>query len=119
MSAKDNLSMNQAKEGFFRDLYHNIRLIIRLMGDSRVNLLYKLLPVGALLYWVIPFDFFPVNPLDDALVIWAGCALFLELCPDAVVEEHLKALRDNFKQKDQSVGTANEVIDGDYKDVLS
>ena len=116
MAAKDNLSMNQAKEGFFRDLYQNIRLIIRLMGDSRVSFLLKLLPIGALLYWVVPFDFLPVNPLDDALVIWAGCALFLELCPEGVVEEHQNALRHPDRKNDHSAGAVHEVIDGDYKD---
>ena len=116
MSAKDNLSMNQAKEGFFKDLYQNIRLIIKLMGDSRVNFLLKLLPVGALVYWVVPFDFLPINPLDDALVIWMGCAMFLELCPVNVVEEHQAALRGDSKGKYQPK-TAADVIDGDYKDV--
>ena len=119
MAAKENLSMNQAKEGFFRDLYQNMRLIIRLIGDSRVNFLFKLLPVGALLYWVVPFDFLPVNPLDDALVIWAGCAMFLELCPGAVVEEHQKALRHKERKQDYAQGAVQEVIDGDYKDVSS
>ena len=41
MNMKDNRSLNQAKEGFFSDLYQNIRLIIRLMGDSRVNIFLK------------------------------------------------------------------------------
>jgi uncharacterized membrane protein YkvA (DUF1232 family) len=116
MATKENRSLTQAKEGFFRDLYQNIRLIIKLMGDSRVNFLLKLLPVGALVYWAVPFDFLPVNPLDDALVIWMGCAMFLELCPDHVVEEHQAALRGDFKGKDQT-GSVADVIDGDYKDV--
>lgn len=119
MATKENRSLTQAKEGFFSELYQNMRLIIRLMGDSRVNFLLKLLPVGALIYWVVPFDFLPVNPLDDALVIWMGCAMFLELCPDDVVEEHQNALRENFKAKDHAGGSAHEVIDGDYKDVSS
>ena len=119
MATKENRSMTQAKDSFFRELYQNIRLIIRLMGDSRVNFLLKLLPVGALLYWVVPFDFLPVNPLDDALVIWLGYALFLELCPDDVVEEHQKALRQNFQDKDQTGRPTHEVIDGDFKDPSS
>ena len=56
MNMKDNRSLNQAKEGFFSDLYQNIRLIIRLMGDSRVNIFLKALPVGALIYLVVPYD---------------------------------------------------------------
>jgi uncharacterized membrane protein YkvA (DUF1232 family) len=112
MTAKVNRSLNQAKEGFFNELYHNLRLIIRLVRDGRVNVFFKLLPVGALLYWVIPFDFFPVNPLDDALVIWLGFSLFLALCPAEVVEEHRAALRGTTKEK-----PSPEVVDGSFKDL--
>jgi uncharacterized membrane protein YkvA (DUF1232 family) len=112
MKAKENRSLTQAKEGFFNELYHNLRLIFRLVRDGRVNFFFKLLPIGALLYWVIPFDFFPVNPLDDALVIWAGFSLFLELCPENVVEEHRAALRGTSKG-----GVSPEVVDGTYKDL--
>jgi uncharacterized membrane protein YkvA (DUF1232 family) len=112
MTAKENRSLNQAKEGFFNELYLNLRLIIRLLRDGRVNVFFKLLPVSALLYWVIPFDFFPINPLDDALVIWLGFYLFLELCPDDVVEGHRAALRGTSK------GTPSpEVVDGSFKDL--
>lgn len=117
MAVKDNRSLNQAKEGFFRELYQNLRLIIRLMGDSRVNFLLKFLPVGALIYLVVPFDFLPVNPLDDALVIWLGCAMFLELCPEDVVEEHHQALHSTDQGQGHPGKTAPEVIDGDYKDL--
>ena len=112
MNMKDNRSLNQAKEGFFSDLYQNIRLIIRLMGDSRVNFLFKALPVGALIYLVVPYDLLPINPLDDALVVWAGCALFLELCPEDVVTEHRKALQEKGKIKEQP----RTVIDGEFKE---
>jgi uncharacterized membrane protein YkvA (DUF1232 family) len=112
MTAKENRSLNQAKEGFFNELYHNLQLIIRLVRDGRVNFFYKLLPIGALLYWVIPFDFFPINPLDDALVIWLGFSLFLELCPADVVEEHRLKLRGSTKAK-----PSPEVVDGSFKDL--
>ena len=117
MSTNGNRSLNQAKEGFFRELYQNLRLIIRLMGDSRVNFLLKILPVGALLYWVVPFDFLPVNPLVDTLVIWMGCALFLELCPDDVVNEHRQALNQSYSCNDHRRGTSQDVIDGNYRDL--
>ena len=113
MNMKDNQLLNQAKEGFFKDLYQNIRLIIRLMGDSRVNFLLKALPGGALIYLVVPFDLMPINPLEDALVIWAGLALFLELCPDDVVAEHRRILQGDVEGEE----TPRSIIDGDYKDI--
>jgi hypothetical protein len=76
--------------GVFGDLALRIKLIMRLMGDKRVNLLLKLLPVGSLLYLLIP-DIAP-GPLDDAAIIWLGTYLFVELCPPDIVQEHVEAL---------------------------
>jgi uncharacterized membrane protein YkvA (DUF1232 family) len=112
MATKQDRSLDQAKEGFFNELFLNLRLILRLMKDKRVNVFFKLLPVGALLYWVIPFDFLPVNPLDDALVIWVGFTMFLELCPDEVVAEHRAALRGQVQGK-----SSPDVVEGTYKDL--
>jgi len=60
------------------------------MKDRRVNPLVKLLPLGAFIYWIVP-DLIP-GPVDDALVMWLGFYLFIELCPQAVVAEHRQAL---------------------------
>jgi len=121
MAKKDNNnSLDQARrsnEGFFIGLYDNLRLIVRLMKDNRVGPLLKLLPIGALVYLVVPVDFLPVNPIDDGLVLWLGGYLFIELCPDDVVEEHRNALN---QLKDIEVTPeepSSEVIDGSYRDV--
>jgi len=107
----------EANEGFFKGLYNNLRLIVRLLKDDRVSPLLKLLPIGALIYLVVPVDILPINPIDDGLVVWLGGYLFIELCPDDVVEEHRIALR---QLKDIEVTPdepASEVIDGSYRDV--
>ena len=67
------------------------RLLARLLMDSRISLLLKLLPIGALIYVLIP-DF--PGPFDDALAIFAGTSLFFELCPRKIVTEHLRALNE-------------------------
>lgn len=64
-----------------------LKLVWELMKDNRVPLMLKLLPVGAAIYLVVPADFMPLNPIDDAFVIWAGFNLFIELAPDTVVKE--------------------------------
>ena len=74
--------------GVFHEVATRIKLIVRLMRDRRVNPLVKLLPVGALAYWLIP-DMAP-GPIDDALLMWLGTYLFVELCPPEVVQEHLR-----------------------------
>jgi hypothetical protein len=76
--------------GFFKDLTLRIKLILRLMGDRRVNPLLKILPLGAVVYLFVPD--LVIGPLDDAAVIWLGSYLFVELCPPAVVSEHMRAL---------------------------
>lgn len=76
--------------GFFDNLTVQIKLILRLLADRRVSPLLKLLPIGALFYLIVPD--IALGPIDDALVIWLGSALFIELCPEEIVKEHRDAL---------------------------
>jgi hypothetical protein len=91
MSAK-KISIPSPKKGVFNELLLRGKLILRLMTDKRVNPALKLLPIGSLVYLIVPLDFLPLNPVDDALVIWLGSYLFVELCPPDVVQEHMAAL---------------------------
>ena len=100
-------------KGFIKEIGMQVKLILRLMGDSRVSLFLKALPVGTLVYLVAP-DLIPLVPFDDLAVIGMGLYLFIELCPQAVVEEHRQALQR------EVLGNANvkgEVIDGEFRDV--
>jgi len=81
----------QAQGGFFQNLTDRIKLIYRLMLDRRVNPFLKLLPIGALVYWIIP-DIAP-GPIDDAFLLWLGSYLFVELCPPEIVQEHMDRIR--------------------------
>jgi uncharacterized membrane protein YkvA (DUF1232 family) len=109
----------EAKEGFFGELYTNLKLIIRLIRDKRVNFFLKLLPVGALLYLVVPLDVLPINPIDDAMIIWLGGYLFIELCPPDVVKEHLKGLRNPVTSDPTVDMTPPDVVDGEFKEAPS
>lgn len=101
MNDKPSRSVVPKSGGVFHEAALRIKLIVRLMGDRRVSPLVKLLPVGALAYWLIP-DIAP-GPIDDALLMWLGSYLFVELCPPAVVQEHLREL--------------TAVIDGEWREV--
>lgn len=90
MSEDKNRSLDSSRGGFFQGLSDRIRLIFRLIADSRINPLLKILPIGSLVYLVLP-DIAP-GPIDDAAIIWLGTYLFVELCPPDVVAEHLQAL---------------------------
>jgi hypothetical protein len=108
MSEDNNQEMIRGNQGgFFNDLATRAKLIIRLMMDGRVNPLLKLLPIGTLLYFVIP-DIVP-GPIDDALVIWVGTFLFVELCPQAIVQEHMDDLNSVIEGSFREVGDIDEV----------
>lgn len=117
MSEKSNRKITISQNGgFLQDLTLRIKLILRLMGDSRVSPMLKLLPIGSLAYLVIPD--IAIGPIDDAAVIWLATYLFVELCPPAVVQEHLEALKatrkvmDNYQETSQP-DTQGEIIDGE------
>ena len=74
--------------GFFQGISNRARLIVRLMGDKRISPLLKLLPIGSLIYLVVPTDLMPIIPVDDAAVLWLGSYMFVELCPQDIVQEH-------------------------------
>jgi hypothetical protein len=98
--------------GALRSFVQRIKLIARLMGDPRVNVFLKMLPIASVAYWLLPL---PLDSamlvLDDAAVLWIGSTLFVELCPDDVVQEHMRALESNLKD------TSEEIVDADATDV--
>jgi hypothetical protein len=110
------------RTGFWDGLTNYFKLIARLMTDRRVNPILKVLPIGTLVYLAVP-DLIPFV-IDDALVIWLGTYLFIELCPPDVVEEHRAALQsmtqDDFLAKqfsthpDSDDDGQGEVIDAEY-----
>lgn len=102
--------------GFVPELILRVRLILRLMNDPRVMPLIKVLPVAAVLYWFIPTDLIPLIPLDDAAVLYVGGALFIELCPPQVVEEHMRALRAEGSGGKPQSGGQETIIDGEFRD---
>jgi uncharacterized membrane protein YkvA (DUF1232 family) len=118
--------LKNADRGFFQDLILRGKLILRLMGDKRVNFLLKILPVGGLIYLLSPIDLIPdialpvIGYLDDAVVIWLCMTLFVALCPDEVVQEHMNALNKvmNATWRDApEQNKTDEVIDAEFHDV--
>jgi uncharacterized membrane protein YkvA (DUF1232 family) len=99
MTKKTRNILSTQNSGFFQDLVMRIKLVLRLMSDRRVNFFLKLLPIFSLVYLVSPVDLVPglalpiIGALDDAAVLWIGLSLFMSLCPDDVVQEHLNALQ--------------------------
>ncbi len=103
--------------GMVRNFINRTKLILRLMADRRVSPWVKLIPIGSLVYLVSPVDLLMGVPglaaVDDVTVLWLGSTLFVELCPPAVVEEHIKALASNMNTEDAQ----GEVVDAESTDL--
>ena len=121
-----NKQITPVDGGFFRDVANQIKLIFRLMADPRVNPLVKLLPIGSLIYLIFP-DFFPLNPIDDAVIVGLGTYMFVELCPPEIVQEHKDALKqvvsgtwrdpvENATQKDDIDFGEADVVEGEFRE---
>lgn len=110
--SKNNLKINR---NFLRELTFQVRLIYRLIKDSRVNIILKVLPLGTLVYFLVPD--LVIGPIDDAAIIWLGSYLFVELCPAEVVAEHTLDLsgqtRSSIPKEDIIEGTYREVKEGE------
>src|SRR3990172_3152041 len=99
--------------GVVKDLVLRLKLIVRLMGDRRVNPFIKLLPVASLAYLFFPFDLISVIPgvsaLDDVALVSLGAYLFIEFCPPDVVQEHMRQLTSNM----DVVESNDEIVDAE------
>ncbi|MCC6147524.1 MAG: hypothetical protein IT308_08155 [Anaerolineaceae bacterium] len=119
MTEQKSHSLIPASGGVFQDLGLRIKLILKLMGDRRVSPFLKLLPFGSLMYLVFPeLILGPIlaTPLDDAFVIWLATYLFVELCPDEIVTEHMKKLRSALPSDGSSYIPPEDVIDGEFSE---
>jgi hypothetical protein len=120
MAKKDN-KITPTDGSLFHDIANQVKLIFRLLADPRVHPIIKLLPIGSLIYLVFP-DFFPLNPIDDAVVIGLGTYMFVELCPPEVVQEHKDALKNvidaSWKNAEVSESKDNEpqIIEGEFRE---
>ena len=84
--------------GAMRGIVNRLKLIGRLMADPRVSIFLKTLPLASLAYLFWPLDAIPlpiIGALDDAAILWIGSTLFVELCPENVVKEHMRDMDSN------------------------
>ena len=114
MADKKTKNITVPQGGVLRNIVVQLKLVLRLLGDSRVSFWTKLIPFGTLIYLVSPVDIIMGIPgvaaLDDAAIVWFGTNLFVELCPPNVVQEHKAALQSNLDNTD-------DVIDAESTDV--
>jgi hypothetical protein len=96
----------------------NLKLVLRLLRDRRVNPLLKLIPLFTVLYFVIP-DPLPLPfALDDFGVLIVGLYLFVQLCPPEIVAENLEILRKGtIPGSWKEPGESGDVVDVSFKEL--
>ncbi|MGH2536869.1 MAG: YkvA family protein [Candidatus Promineifilaceae bacterium] len=109
--------------GFWRELWHQARLVWYLLRDPQVPVYLKLVPLASLLYLVIPidflFDWIPLfGQLDDLTALIVGAKMFIELAPQERVAHHEQTMRQQRPRAGAAEGQAgNEpvVIEGEFE----
>jgi uncharacterized membrane protein YkvA (DUF1232 family) len=123
MAKKLNFKKIDTSGGMFNEMLLRIKLILRLMGDRRVSPLLKLLPIASLVYLVVPTDFLPLLPFDDAAVILLASYLFVELAPPEIVQEHMAIMNNvipgawqdpNQPPQDANTSKTSNTIDSEF-----
>jgi uncharacterized membrane protein YkvA (DUF1232 family) len=124
MNKKPSQSIIPSQGGVLKDLTLRAKLMFRLIGDRRVSPWVKLIPIGALVYFVSPIDLIPggllnvIGAVDDAAILWLGYYAFIEMCPPEIVRELAKNIISNSavvdEVKDEEEG---EIVDGEATDV--
>jgi uncharacterized membrane protein YkvA (DUF1232 family) len=95
--ARSRLRWTAETAAALRTLPRTARLCWRLLGERRVSVAAKLIPLAALVYVVVPVDLLPdwlpvLGQLDDLGLLLGATAAFVRACPPEVVEEHRRAV---------------------------
>ena len=107
-------------------LWRSARLTVRLLRDSRVPMMAKLVFYATVVYMLSPLDIVPdwipvLGQADDLVAIMAGLNLFFRACPRWIVDEHEAALSGRLDESTAdrraagSSATGGPTIDGQYR----
>lgn len=104
---------------FWREQWHNARLVWRLLRDPAVPIYLKCIPFAAVAYLVLPADLVPdlllgLGQLDDVAILLGASKAFVSMSPQAVVAQHRLAIQqeDGFYLEDHALDESI-VINGD------
>lgn len=103
----------------------NIKLIWRLLNDRRVPPWTKMIVPATFLYLLSPIDILPdlvpgLSQLDDIAVVLLGLKLFVEMCPEEIVRQHLDELASvaspwRIVEEEKAPPTASSALEAPYR----
>ena len=104
--------------GLLAEIFRQGRLILRLLGDSRVPAWLKAIPIGGVLYALSPIDLVPdafigFGQLDDVAILLLGFKLFLDLMPRDILAEHQTNMASNQGKPDEP--QPGSYVDASYR----
>ncbi len=108
-------NINPLRVKFLSEFVIQVRLVFRLMKDKRINPFLKILPFSGLVYLIVP-DLL-IGPIDDAALLFGGSYLFLELCPQKIIDEHLQQLRLDSSKNQSDDRNDENIIDAEFRDL--
>ena len=109
------------KVNVFASLINRLRLVVRLLRDSRVPLYLKIVPFLSLIYIVFPIDLVPdlvpvLGQVDDLGIFVLAIEAFIMLSPQDVVQEHLADIEAGGTSTGKR-SSRDSVIDGEWHTV--
>ena len=96
--------------GFISDVILKIRLVMKLLQDDRIDVWLKAIPAICLIYLIVPIDLL-IGPIDDAVVLYFGMDIFINMCPQDIVNGYISEFNDADGSAPQE-----DIIDGEFKE---
>ncbi len=92
--SRDNRNRLFSQPGWWQRLLRDARLCWRLIRDPRVPFYCKLIPLAGVIYLFSFYDLIPdfvipgLGQVDDLLVLYLACRLFISLVPEEIRREY-------------------------------
>lgn len=114
--AHDEATTSEGSLNWWVQLLRSLRLAWRLLQDPMVPVWLKMIPIGALVYVLLPGDLVPdvllgLGQLDDLGVLLLSIRLLLSLCPREVLERHqaqLSSIEGAYRVVDETLTDGKE-----------
>ena len=121
-SMDSTLTKNLSDQGFWKEMWHQVRLAWILLRSPDVPIYLKVLPALAVIYVLIPTDLIPdvfpvIGQLDDLTALIVGAKVFIELSPQEVVNRHLRSMRQQAPAAEDE-GSENDQADENFENTI-